>query len=157
MKRFYLVLVSIITVMFLFSCEENITSTIYEVEPKNGYARLPYIGNFEVVLDFEALGGSAVNVYNANDQAAGVYIEKKNEPGVVLFSDGWIASRDAETRRGVHYEYGWEIKVSVVVYNKLSQAIQALIRNLGGDFLLDLEEVWIRQKYEKTIIISAEK
>src|SRR3989338_2260017 len=87
-----------------------------------GIARLPRIGNVEITLDFNAIGGKTVTVSNGNDRAVGVYVVKNDEPSITVFSDGYIGKHGSSTHRGTNFEYGWELKVTVVIYRSLGGA-----------------------------------
>lgn len=109
----------LVGVLFL-CCEKD----IHIVTPTGGIARLPRIGNVEIVLDFNAIGGKTVTISNGNDRAIGVHIEKNDEPSIIVFSDGFVGKRGSSTRRGTNFEYGWELRVMVVIYRNLAGAIE---------------------------------
>ena len=141
---------AILSFLVLNGCEKKVIN----VPATEGIARLPVIGNVEIILDFEAIGGKTVTVKNGNDRGVGVYIVKNNDPSIIIFSDGWIGKRKSSVHTGINFEYGWELKVTVVIYKDLAGAIIAFINALGPNFLDEIKEFWIENRYEKTVVIE---
>lgn len=142
------IVVFIIVILLLNNCERKILN----VPATQGVARLPIIGNVEITLDFEAIGGKTVTVKNGNDRAVGVYIVKNNQPSIIVFSDGYIGKSSVHT--GVNFEYGWELKVTVVIYKDLAGAVIAFIDALGPNFLDAVKEFWIERRHEEVVVIQ---
>lgn len=139
-------LVSLIFVLLL-ACEAN----ILEVLATDGIAVLPRVGNVKIILDFN---DGAVSVLNQNASAVGVYITKFDESSIVVFSDGYIGGGKSETQTGVYFEYGWRLRVKVVVYKSLSASVSAFIASLGRNFLDNIQDFWIEKTYEEIVIIK---
>ncbi len=143
-------IIALLAGVFFLNCGKDVRV----VTPTDGIARLPRIGNVEITLDFDAIGGKSISVSNGNDRAVGVYVVKNDEPSIIVFSDGYIGKHGSSTHRGTNFEYGWELKVTVVIYNSLAGGFEAFIDALGLDFLDKIKNVWIEEKYEEIVVIK---
>ena len=144
-------LITLFVGVLFFNCGKDIKVVTPTTE---GIARLPRIGNVEIILDFNAIGGKSVSVSNGNDRAIGVYITKDDEPSIIVFSDGYVGKRGSSTHRGANFEYGWELRVTVVIYRNLAGAIEAFLDALGADFLDHLQDIWIEERYEQVVVVK---
>ncbi len=71
-----------------------------------------------------------------------------------MFSDGWIGRRNSSTHRGVNFEFGWKLKVTVVVYNSVGEGFAAFPDALGPGFLDRINEIWIQEKHEVVVVLK---
>ncbi|OGL88333.1 hypothetical protein A3I42_01350 [Candidatus Uhrbacteria bacterium RIFCSPLOWO2_02_FULL_49_11] len=71
-----------------------------------------------------------------------------------MFSDGYVGKRGSSTHRGTNFEYGWELRVTVVIYRNLAGAIEAFLDALGADFLDHLQDIWIEERYEQVVVVK---
>lgn len=140
--------VLLLVLMFL-NCGDRIVA----VETTDGMARLPAIGNVEIVLDFEGINGKAVTVKNGNDRVVGVNVVRADDPAIVVFSDSYIGRGKSSIHEGVNFEHGWELNVTVVVYKDLGSTIMSLVEAIGPNFLDQIQDAWVAEKYYQNVLI----
>lgn len=144
-----LLLLSVFLILSLSSCGD-----VINVGATEGLVRLPTVNNVEVVLDIESINGKTVRVSNANSRAVGVNIKKADDESVVVFSDSWIGGGKTVARSGVHFERGWHLLVTIVVYKDAGGGVNGFIQSLGTDFLDDIQDFHIESQREMTVVIE---
>jgi len=141
-------IVFLLVSLIVVGCEKNIIN----VPATDGIAILPRVGNVQIMLDFN--GNKSITVKNENARAVGVYVTKDNQTDVVLFSDAYIGATKSSNQTGVHFEYGWELRVTVVKYKDLAGSVIAFLDALGAGFLDQLDNFWIEERYEQVIVVQ---
>lgn len=136
-------------VVILMCCLDCDTAKVVGPTSDNSFTRLPPVGNVTITLDFQT---GAVTVINGNDRGVGVRIERADGPGIV-FSDSWIGKHDASAHVS-HFEHGWRIKITVIIYHSWVEAISAVIEALGENFLNSLQDIWVYSRTEQIVVIQ---
>jgi hypothetical protein len=133
-----LTILALATLILFSACEENIVGV-------NSYDGIATIhtkeGNAEAVFISKDWGKSVV-VTSANDHTIGVKITRKNHPGTVIFHDGYIKPGQSSSSSSVNFEFGWKIKVEVIVYNSIGETFVNIIKSFGPDFIDKITKSW---------------
>lgn len=145
MQRIYFWLMAV--VLCTPACQKHVIN----VPAPEGIAILPRVGNVQIIFDFN--GNKNITVKNENARAVGVYVVKDNQEDVVLFSDAYIGATKSSTQSGVHFAYGWELRVTVVKYKEAVDAFASFLDALGSGFLDKLDDFWIEVRYEQVVVI----
>jgi hypothetical protein len=145
-------LFSAIFTAFFLNCSDSITQI---TDDGDEIVTLPAISNVEITLNFNAISGKPVTVDNANDKDIGVRISKNDDTSIVIFSDGWIGKTKKEIIGGTNFEYGWEIKVEVVIYKSLGSTVIAYLESIGDrNFFENLDDSYVESQGSQIFVIK---
>lgn len=112
------------------------------------------ISGVELIFNFNSINGKQLTMNNGNGRSVGVYVVDNNNQSQIIFSDGWTWGHNSEVENDANFNHGEELKVTVVIYNSLGEAIVQFIEALGPDFLSQLENIWIQHQEEEIIILE---